>query len=237
MIELNLLPDVKIEYIKAQNMRRMTFTISALVTVVAVVLLGFLLSVNQLQKKHLNDLTGDIKKESAQLKGKKDINKILTVQNQLNSLTALHASKPAVSSLFTYLNQVTPSNVNINTFHADFAAYTMTITGGADSLSDVNKYIDTLKFTDYKTEDGSKARAFGNIVLTTFGINSQAQGGTKPASYTINLSYDPKIFDITQKVELSVPTITTTRVMISSPSDLFQAAAPTTTSTAMAGGQ
>lgn len=235
MIELNLLPDVKMDYIKAQNMRRMTFTISALVTAVAVVLLGFLLSVNQLQKKHLNDLTGDIKKESAQLKGKKDINKILTVQNQLNSLTALHAAKPAVSNLFNYLNQVTPSNINISTYHADFAAYTMTITGAADSLSDVNKYIDTLKFTDYKTDDGTKARAFGNVVLSTFGINPQVKTGTKPASYTINLSYDPAIFDITKKVELSVPSITTTRAVVDSPSDLFQAASPATTSTTTGG--
>jgi Tfp pilus assembly protein PilN len=228
MIELNLLPDVKMEYIKAQNLRRMTFTISALVTVVAVVLLGFLISVNQLQKKHLSDLTDDITRDSAQLKSKKDISKILTVQNQLASLTALHAGKPAASSLFTYLNQVTPSDVDISNLHVDFTANTMAITGGANSLSDVNKYIDTLKFTTYKTADGGKTAAFGNVVMSSFAVNSEAKDGSKPASYTINLSYDPKIFDITQKVTLKIPNITTTRASLDNPTPLFQAGASTT---------
>ena len=230
MIELNLLPDVKMEYIKAQRMRRMAFTISGVVTVAAIVLLGFLISVNQLQKKHLSDLSGDIASETAQLKGKSQINKILTVQNQLKSLTALHAAKPAVASLFTYLNQVTPTNISISSFHADFTASSMTITGSADSLGDVNKYIDTLKFTTYKTADADKTPAFGNVVLSTFGISSETTNGGKPANYTITLNYDPKIFDITQKVELTVPNIVTTRSSATAPSDLFQAAAPTSTS-------
>ena len=237
MIELNLLPDVKMEYIKAQRLRRMTFTIAAIVTVASVVLLGSLLSVDQLQKKHLNDLTADINQESSQLKNKPQISKILTVQNQLASLTTLHSTKPAVSNLFTYLNQVTPSTVTINTFHADFTAYTMTITGGADSLSDVNKYIDTLKYTTYKTADSDKAAAFGNVVLGTFGINAEAKDGAKPANYTINLSYDPKIFDITQDVKLTVPDLTTTRASLDHPADLFQAASGSSTTTTTTGAQ
>jgi Tfp pilus assembly protein PilN len=235
MIELNLLPDVKMEYIKAQNLRRMAFTISALVAVVSIVLLGSLISVNQLQKKHLRDLTGDISKESAELKNKPQINKILTVQNQLNSLTDLHSTKPAAYNLFNYLYQVTPSNVSISSLHTDFAQYTINVTGSTETLSDVNKYIDTLKFTTYKTGDGQKSLAFGNVVLAAFGLTGSAQAGAKPASFTINLSYDPKIFDITQDIELTVPTKTTTRSSVDNPTDLFQAATPAAPATTTGG--
>lgn len=240
MIELNLLPDVKMEYIKAQNLRRLMFTISAIVTVVSVVLLGFLISVNQLQKKHLKDLTADITQESSDLKGKKDISKILTVQNQLGSLTTLHDTKPAVSSLFTYLNQITPSDISLTALHADFTQYTFTITGEANSLGDVNKFVDTLKFTKYKADGSDKKAAFGNVVLSTFGLNSNTKPGGKAASFSVALNYDPIIFDITKKVELSVPTQTTTRAMVNNPSDLFQAGsppAPATSTTTTTGGR
>jgi hypothetical protein len=77
------------------------FTISFVVTAFAAVLLIILLGASGLQKKHLSDLNKDIAAESKQLKRKPDIDKILTVQNQLDILTALHAGKPAASRLTT----------------------------------------------------------------------------------------------------------------------------------------
>ena len=152
MIQLNLLPDVKLEYIKAQRSRRLVFSVSVLVTIASVALLLLLLSVEGLQKKHLSDLNNDISSETSKLQNEPQINKILTVQNQLESLTALHAGKPAATRLFDYLNQVTPANVNITDFSIDFTKQTTTVTGTSDSLSSVNKYVDTLKFTTYTTD-------------------------------------------------------------------------------------
>src|ERR1700747_1231758 len=114
MIQLNLLPDVKLEYIKPHQAQRLVTSVSILVTIASVVILGLLLSFDGLQKKHIHDLNNDIAKYSNQIQGKPGINKVLTVQNQLDSLTGLHDKKPAVSELFTYLNQVTPANVDIN---------------------------------------------------------------------------------------------------------------------------
>jgi hypothetical protein len=232
MIELNLLPEVKLEYIKAQRMRRLTVSVSIIVSIVAVALLVFLLSVGALQKKHLKDLSNDISSESSQLKGKPQISKILTVQNQLESLTALHAAKPAAGNLFEYLNQITPTDISISSFHVDFTTQTMTVTGSTDSLSSVNKYVDTLKYTTYKSVETGSAKAFGNVVMSSFGISTATAGtaNDKPASYSITLSYDPKIFDITQQVKLDVPSLTTTRASIDqSTSDLFQASGTTAT--------
>jgi Tfp pilus assembly protein PilN len=227
MIQLNLLPDVKLEYIKAERSRRLVLSVSFLVAAASIILLLLLLSVEGLQKKHLNDLTKDISSESSKLQHEPQISKILTVQNQLQSLTALHASEPAAGRLFGYLNQVTPANVNITDFKIDFTQQTATITGTANNLSNVNKYIDTLKYTTYTTEDNSNSQpAFSNIVLSSFSLNSGTQDASQAASYTITLSYDPAIFDITKNIKLAVPSVTTTRLGVEQPSDLFKAPPP-----------
>jgi hypothetical protein len=222
MIELNLLPDVKLEYIKAQRSRRLVAAVSLLISVAAIALLALILAANGLQKKHLNDLTRDIGTESRQLQQQPQINKILTVQNQLKSLTGLHDSKPAAPRLFDYLNQVTPAQVNITDLLVDYTKQTATITGTADALSNVNKYADTLKFTTYNPGDNSSAKAFSNVVLSNFSLSSDNTTG-RPANYTINLVYDKNIFDITKSVKLSVPNLTTTRSALEKPTDLFQA--------------
>lgn len=228
MTQLNLLPDVKLEYIKAQRSRRMAVSISFLACVGTIGLLILLLAASGLQKKHLNDLSQDIKTDSTKLQKKPEIAKILTVQNQLGSLTALHSEKPAASRLFDYLNEVTPPQVSITSFKVDFTEQTSTITGTSESLSSVNKYIDTLKFTTYKVKGGSSGtKAFSNVVLTNFGLSSNLkQANGQPANYTITLGYDKNIFDITQNVSLSVPSLNTTRSALAQPKeDLFQAPA------------
>jgi hypothetical protein len=226
MIQVNLLPDVKQEYIKAERSRRLVLSVSIIVAAASVGLLLLLFSVDRLQRKHIDDLTTDITKKSQELQKKPNIGRILTVQNQLKSLTALHEGKPASSRLFTYLNQLTPTQVDITNFNIDFTLQTATITGTADALSSVNKYIDTLKFTTYSTDQGAtRAKPFSNIVLSSFSISS---GGTQnkehPATYSVTLSYDKAIFDNTQKIELTVPELTTTRSTADQGGDLFKAA-------------
>lgn len=234
MIQLNLLPDVKLEYIRAQRSRRLVFTVSIIVGAVAIALLAILLSVDGLQKKHLNDLNRDIGSESSKLQNEPQIGKILTVQNQLESLTALHAAKPAASRLFdSYLNQITPAQVNISSLNFDFVKQAATITGTADALSSINKYVDTLKYTSY-TVSGSKTAnpAFSNVVLSAFSLNTSStstasNNSSQAANYTITLSYDKNIFDITKAVTLSVPNLIPTRSQLSQPTDLFKAPATT----------
>lgn len=226
MIQLNLLPDVKLQYIKAQKQRRLVFSVSILVAAISVGILAFLLGISGLQKKHLGDLNKDIGNYSSELKGEPNIQRILTVQNQLESLTQLHSNKPAASRLFDFLNQVTPATVNITDFKIDFKQDTATITGTSDSLADVNQYVDTLKYTKYVTKDNKKGQlAFGNVVLSNFNLNTDSQNAGQAANYDIDLSFDPTIFNITkQNVMLSVPNTTTTRLNTQQPTDLFQAA-------------
>ncbi len=95
MVQFNLLPDVKLEYVKTQRTKRLLTLISIVVSIVglAVLFLSFV-TVNVVQKKSLNDLSSDITKYSSQLKNVKDLDKILTVQNQLSTLKGLHDQEP-----------------------------------------------------------------------------------------------------------------------------------------------
>ena len=231
MIQLNLLPDVKLDYIKAQRTQRLVFSIAFLVTAASIILLVLILGLDGLQKKHLSDLNNNITAQTNQIKNKPQIGSILTVQNQLESLTALHASKPAASQLFGYLTQVTPTQVSITSFGIDFTQNTATITGAADKFSSVTTYVDNLKATTYTTAiNSSNSPAFSNVVLSSFGI-SGGTASTPAANYTITLGFDKTIFDITQTIKLTVPQQTITRSDISQPPALFTDAPASQTTT------
>ncbi|MEI8338840.1 MAG: PilN domain-containing protein [bacterium] len=218
MIELNLLPDVKQELVKASRVQRIIIVASLLASAAAIALVVTLFSLSQIQKKHINDLNQDIAKTTAQIQKDSQLKKILTVQNQLNSLTALHASKPAASRLFNYLIQTTPSDVSITNFTVDFNTHKITITGTAPTLSSVNKYVDTLKFTQYKIEKSkTSTKAFSGVVLSSYTVSGQ--GGI---TYSVSFQYDPVIFDINKTILLSVPNQTSTRSSTEQPTQVFK---------------
>jgi Tfp pilus assembly protein PilN len=219
MIQFNLLPDIKQEYMKVQRTRRLITAISVLAALVSLglVVVTFI-GTDVVQKKRLHDLNNSIKQNSKSLQKISNLNKILTIQNQLNSLTGLHNKKPAATKLFSYLDQTTPNQAYINNLTADFTQDTLSITGTADTLKTVNQYVDTLKNATYTTgnDPSGKKNAFSSVVLSSFGRSSGN------AQYTITLNYDPAIFDITQTVKLDVPDINVTRSGVASPNALFE---------------
>src|SRR5207244_2205237 len=92
----------------------------------------------------------------------------------------------------------------------------------------VTQYIDTLKLTDYNTGNNStKSSAFSNVVLSSFSLNTNPSNAGQAATYTVTQSYDQNIFDITQNIALTVPSVTT-RAQIQNPSNLFQASSGST---------
>lgn len=156
MVQFNLLPDVKLEYIKARRTKRLVTLLSIVVSGAALaVLLLMVVTVYGVQKKSLSDLNKDIKKYSDQLKAVPDLSKILTVQNQLAALDGtsskpgLHDQKPVATRLFGYISQLTPPQASISKLHVDYAANAMTITGEAPSLEIINSFTDEIKATTY----------------------------------------------------------------------------------------
>jgi len=223
MIQVNLLPDVKIVYMRTTRNKRLVIGISSLVIIASLAILLLLGSIVYIfQKKNLSDLNGDITTYNNQLKNTPDLAKVLTVQNQLKVLTGLHEQKPVASRVFGYLTQLTPAAASISQLDVDFDGTTMTLAGTASSLDVANTYIDTLKFTKYQEVDGEGkpqgevVSAFSNVVMSQFART------TSGATYTITLTYDPAIFSGTNNVKLSVPSIISTRSLTEQPTDLFQ---------------
>lgn len=218
MIQFNLLPDVKLQYLKAKRVRQMVVSVSVVAIGISLAALILLLAtVYIFQKKNLNDINKDIASYTSKVQGTQDLNKILTVQNQLNSLTSLHNQKPVASRVFTYLQQVTPQQASIGQLNIDYTKNTISINGTATSLDIINKYADTLKFTTYSMPNSSTTPlAFSDVVLSSYSITS----GT--VSYTLTASFDPVIFNISDSVTLSVPNIVSTRSILEQPADLFK---------------
>lgn len=219
-IQFNLLPDIKIEYLKARRQQHLVVLGAIAAAVVSLTVFVLLISVVYgLQKKNLADLNTDIKSSSNELRDTKDLTKILTVQNQLTALPGLHDKKVVSSRLYDYLAQTTPLGSNITKLEADFALNTLTISGISPDLATVNKFTDSLKFTKYNTKTQKSERsAFSDVVLSNFSVDS------KEVTYSITLKFDPLIFDVTQQVTLTVPQITSTRSEVDKPTALFQAA-------------
>lgn len=237
MVQFNLLPDIKLQYIKTQRLRRMILGVSSIVTAASIGLTVILfLTVSVYQKQKLNNLSKDIDKSVKTLQQTQDLNKILTVQNQLNSLQGFHDKKVVASRLTIFLDKVTPANVSINNITVDFMTPKITITGKAGSQTEINTFTDTLKFTGYKqigqeVSDNDAPRAFSSVVLDAF---AKSATGT---TYTISATFDPIIFSTIQTdakdsfgnpisqadaISLIVPNKVTTRSETEKPSALFQ---------------
>lgn len=214
-VQFNLLPDVKLEYNRAQKAKKIAHLVSGLAAGIA--LTAFILSflaVDVLQKKLLSDANNDITNYSQKLKSIPDLDKILTIQNQLNSLPGLHQQKHYTSRLFVYLPQITPINLNIGKLTLDTTANSISISGTADTVETVNKFVDTLKFTSYTIGDDqtTKKLSFSNVIL------SKVDRNEKNASYTVDASYDPNLFASDNNIKLIVPLQITTRSVINTPS-------------------
>src|SRR5436190_2395376 len=201
MIEFNLLPDVKLEYLKTEKTKRKVFTISVAVAGFSFAVIILLFAGLQLQNHQISSKKQEIKELTTKLTGTTDINKVLTIQNQLKTVVGLANQAPEVTRVYKYLPQVVPQNVTISTMSLDLANHTLKVSGEAPSLETINTFADTLKFATY-SQDGATdnlPKAFSSVVLESF---SRSQD---KASYSFGMSFDPVLFDRTHKVVLLVP--------------------------------
>lgn len=218
MIQFNLLPDIKMQYIKARRREHLVILVSTVAIIASLVLLTLLITTTDVVQKHeLSSTRNTVSQEASELENTPNLDEMLTVQSQLNTLPGLHNDKAAVPRLFTYLTELTPTNATISTLSVDFTANNITVAGLADSLATVNQFTDTLKFTGYTLQGQAGTRpAFSKVVLSNFSDSS-----TDGASYTITADFDPALFKQLDNVKLTVPGIINTRSEVAQPGVLF----------------
>ncbi|MGA3150688.1 MAG: PilN domain-containing protein [Candidatus Saccharimonadales bacterium] len=218
-VQFNLLPDVKLEYIKAQTSRSLATSIAVLATAVAIaILIIMLFTAEVIQKKQLSDAETSVTTASKQLTGITGLGQVLTVQNQLATLSKLHANKHITSRIFTYLPEITPSNVQITEANLDLTSNSLTVSGMAASQLAVNTFIDTLEFTNYKANaQNSEHPAFTSVIESAFALTDNG------ATYTITAQFDPALFANSnqQTPQIILHNQVTTRSVLNDPSNVL----------------
>lgn len=229
MIQLNLLPDLKKEFLRAQKVKGLVISVSILVTLGAIglsaLLFVYVTFVQQLQVTLASD---DITRKMQQLKDIPDVDKYLTIQNQLGSLPSLHSDKGNYSRLFDFLSVLNPGEPNAATLgnlQLVTGEKVIMLTGTTSSFESLNVFVDTLKNAQitYKVNgegDDVIENIFEQVLVQTSGL---VQGEADNAvSFTIRTVYRDAVFAVVNKdMTAKVPNITTTPSVTESPNPVF----------------
>lgn len=225
MIQLNLLPDLKKEFVKAQKTKALVISSSILVTLAAIGLSVLLfVYVTFLQQVQINLATDDINKKSQEVKAIPDIDNYLTIQNQLKALPELHNGKGSYARLFDFLavlNPGAPNNISLSNVQISSTEGTVVFTGTTASFESMNVFVDTLKNAEvtFKQEgqgDDIKNKMFDQVLIQTNGLAKVSTNTV--VSFTIKTVYHPTVFDVRSTgIKATVPSIVTTSSVTQSP--------------------
>lgn len=198
MIQINLLPDVKREYLKAQQMKHMFIIISIVITVASLVVLALLFSFVQFgQPRHIKNLQSDIDQSIVKLKDTKNAVKIVTVQGVLEQLPGLQDSEPTTSRLFNYITEFTPQGVSYGEVKLDLSENILTLTGQSSNLEQANVLANNLKSAKFMYKQDNEKQTidpFKNVVFSSLGKVEEAESG-KNVSFELSFAVDATLFN------------------------------------------
>jgi hypothetical protein len=196
VIEINLVPDVKQELIKAQRVRALVISLAFLTGAAAigivVVLAGYVFGI-QSTREYLSDKT--IKEESSKLLAVEDIESTLTIQNQLDVLPSLHENKFINSRIFDVMvaiNPPEPYSVTISNLKVDTAENRVSIeaqaVGGFEALEVFKK---TILATEVEYSDDEGEHVFQLTESVAEGERNYGQNaeGDRVLQFTLSFTY------------------------------------------------
>jgi len=214
MIQVNLIPDLKAEFLKAQRTKRFVIGIAFLVSAVflALVILMFVY-VNVWQSTQTNNNKAKINDLLLEYQKNEDLDKIVSVQNQLSVLPELHNQKPLVSRLVTYLAVITPKGPEYRSVNLNFDAFSVELVGTAESPVQVNELANTVKNAVYTVAEDKETSipAFSNVILDT--ITSDEDG----VNFSMRFTFDEQIFSNHDEIEMIIPEIDSTNSEVNRP--------------------
>ncbi len=200
MIQFNLLPDVKKQYVKAKRAKRLIYVGSLIVSAAAVGLTVVMFSyVHGYQSNRIDHKTRQISEKAAEIQQTANLNEILTVQNQLVLLPGLHQDTPETSRVFDYVTFMSPKEVTLQQLDVDYEDSTITLTGSADKLVTVNKFVENVRATRYVVQSDAE---LSEESIPFSAIETELTGDNDGADFDIVFTFDPIVFDNTQDVIL-----------------------------------
>lgn len=202
MIEINLVPDVKQEFIRARRVRSVVVSLTILVGAIAIAVVAILLMVvygwQGVQKKLTND---KIESESAKLSAVEGLDSALTIQNQLGTLPAMHESKPINSRIFDILATLSPpesSTVAISKFDVDSSMKTITIEAqSAEGYPALEVFRKTIEATEFRFKNSNNEEE-SYPLATTISDGERSYGesanGERVLRFTLIIEYPEQLF-------------------------------------------
>lgn len=214
MIEINLVPDVKQELIKAQRVRASVISLSIIVGIGAVgivVVLALWVFGVQAARGLISDNT--IRDESKKLSSVEDISNTLTIQNQLSKIGQLHDNKNIDSRIFGILSTINPpapNRVAITSLSLDSDSKTITIeaqaANGYPALEVFKKTIHATTFSFSKDGTTGTVPLASNMSDSDRSYGEDASG-VKVLRFALSFTYPDELFSRTsQNAQIIAPT-------------------------------
>lgn len=233
MIQINLIPDVKLEYLKARKMRNVAITVSILagLAAAALVVLAVLFLLIQVGREKLADM--GIEGEYKKLSSVNDLSNLVTIQNQLSLISGQNNARSMTSRLFGVLqaiNPKAPNDVKFTSVKLDPSKKVLRLEGiaeaGYPSVEALKKTITNVEFKYSGVDAASKTKTIPiadkvEVGKTSFG---QSSDGRRVLRFEITLQYPEVLFtNKARKAQLVTPTeqidVTDSRLQV--PESLF----------------
>lgn len=205
MIEVNLIPDVKQELIRARHMRATIISISVMAMIgsgaVVAILASYVFGAQALRGKLLDT---SIKENFAELQKEKDLPKMLTVQNQLTKVSDTHADKLISSRLFDVLSVVVPAppnDVSLTNVKMDTEDGTMTIEGQSPAgFIAYEAFKKTIAATELQYYEEGNEKDVVKVALASDIVDGERsygedQDGRRVLRFSLSFTYDEALFD------------------------------------------
>ena len=203
MIEINLIPDVKRELLKARRQQKAVISMSILVALIAVGVVALLAVYTfgvQTVQDSLHD--GNIKKEYDKLASVEDLSKTLTIQNQLQQVDSYHDKKTNSSRIFDFISTAIPSGknaVSVSRLSFDTSDKIVTIeaeaNNGYEALEVFKKTLELTKFS-YYDQDGKQQEPVDLAANIADGDRRYGEdsNGKRVLRFTLSFTYPDELF-------------------------------------------
>lgn len=217
MIEINLVPDVKQELLHAQRVRLSVITISIIVGIAAigiVVILGLLLGVQGARGYLLDNA---ISSDSQKLASVPDINKTLTIQNQLDKISTIHQSSHVDSRIFNVLTSLASgkgdAKIQYSTIAVDTTNDTVTIQAQTPTFNGLDVFKKTLTATQFRYTSGDSTSKQTENLASNIDLSNQTQAqdatGKHVVTFTLSFTYTADLLSPQSKnAQIVLPTAT-----------------------------
>ena len=204
MIEINLVPDVKQELLKAQRMRAAVVSAAIIASIISVgVVVLLLVYVYGVQFGRHVFLDNQIKTKAGELAKVEDLSQMVTIQNQLGKISDLNAQKNVSSRLFDMLSAVVPpepNSVKISQMDVNTEEKTIRLEGqtrGFDSMEIFKKTVANavIEVPGASSEDATEPISLASDISATDVSYGEDTDGNKVLRFVLTFVYADELFD------------------------------------------